>query len=639
MRGSLILGMTLNIYRRFFIYYENSGFYRVLLRIGHSFAKLAAGSRILNFFDREWKICSAWKESIIFRIFILPLRLLKYALNKLADGTNRIIEGSSAVGGMKVLLNSLFDMSSRIYGLLFLAFAAVQGLLDFGFNYKELALDMKGAIRLALFLFGTILILINRPLKSLFEGSIVGRIAHDFFIIQETTFSYKSEAERAIPDKNLEIVAVAAGILLSIPGYFMPPITFVLAVGGIAALVLILWRYEIGVFAVVGAIPLAPTMALLGLILITAASYGIRLFRDRSMKFTITVLDYFVVLFGIVLFVSSITSYTPNRSIFTLVIYAAYIMFYFILVNTIKTRQQLYTLVALLVLSTTFISLYGLYQLKTVGATSGAWVDTALFEDIKARVGSTFDNPNVLGEYLVLVIPAGIAMLWGQKGWISKLVTLGLTAVMLICLVYTYSRGAYIGLMLAFAIFAVLRDRRFVILGVIGLLLLPFVLPASVINRFSSIGNLSDTSSSYRISIWLGSLKVIKDYWPSGIGLGLEPFKLIYPKYSLNAAYAQHSHNIYMQLLIENGISGFLVFAAIIVVYYKTMLAGFFKTKDKFTSTFMIAVASGMAGYLAQGMVENLWYNNKVLLTFWVMLAFGMIAKALITKDNEVLNL
>jgi hypothetical protein len=43
-----------------------------------------------------------------------------------------------------------------------------------------------------------------------------------------------------------------------------------------------------------------------------------------------------------------------------------------------------------------------------------------------------------------------------------------------------------------------------------------------------------------------------------------------------------------------------------------------------------------MAGDLAQGMVENIWYNNRVLLTFWVMLAFGMIAKALITEDNGV---
>ncbi len=445
--------------------------------------------------------------------------------------------------------------------------------------------------------------------------------------------------EQTIKYKSLEITAVAAGVVLGILGYLLPTMVFLQAVGAIAGLALVLWKYEIGVFTVVAFIPLAPTMALLGLILLTAVSYGIRLFRDKSMRFRVNALDYFVVLFGIVLFYSSITSYTPNNSMFALLIHIAYILFYFILVNTIKTRQQLYAIVALLVLSSTVTSLYGLYQLKTVGATSEAWVDTTLFEDIKARVGSTFENPNVLGEYLVMIIPVAIAMLWGQKNWLSRLLTLGLTAIMLVCLVYTYSRGAYLGLMLAFALFAVLRDKRFVILGIVGLLLLPFVLPPSVINRFTSIGNLADTSSSYRISVWLGSLKIVQDYWPSGIGLGLEPFKLLYPKYSLAAAYAHHSHNIYIQLLIETGIAGFVMFFSMIVVYYKTLLAGFYKTKDRFTSTFMIAIASGMAGYLAQGMVENIWYNNRVLLTFWVMLAFGMIAKALITKDNEVVDI
>lgn len=642
MKDSLILGMLWNIYRRLLIYYDNSGLYRLMQRMGRDFTRLASGSSILGFFGREWNIEGSWKKSRIFKILILPLRLLKYASDKLSDGTNRIVGGSKALNGIRLLLESLYDMSSRVYGLLLLAMAITHGLLDFAAGFGDLLGGTSGVIRLALFLLGTMLVLINRPVGSLVKGSLVGGLIYDFFTVSGNIPFKETEASAkkcAAAYKGFEITAVAVGAILGVLAYFLPPMSFVLVAGGIAGSILVLWRYEIGVFAAVAAIPLAPTMALLGLILITAVAYVIRLFMDKSMKFRVNILDYFVVLFAIVLLYSSISSYTPGNSTFALLIHMAFIVFYFVLVNTVKTRQQLYTLIALLVISTTITSLYGLYQLKTVGATSEAWVDTTLFEDIKARVGSTFENPNVLGEYLVLIIPVAVAMLWGQKGWFSRLMTLGLAAIMLVCLVYTYSRGAYIGLMLAFAMFAVLRDRRFVILGVIGLIMLPFVLPPSVINRFTSIGNLSDTSSSYRISVWLGSLKLAKDYWLSGIGLGLEPFKLIYPKYSLNAAYAHHSHNIYIQLLIETGITGFMMFLAMMVVYYKTLLAGFFRAKDSFTSTFMIAIASGMVGYLAQGMVENIWYNNRVLMTFWVMLAFGMVAKALITKDNEVLEL
>lgn len=635
MKESLIFGMILKVYDRIVFYYENSMFFIVMQRLGHGFGKLAASSSILIFFDREWNIADTWKQSLVFRILASPLRWFRFASQRFSEGVNIAIEESRVLKAIRVFLENLFDMSTRVYGLLFITFSAVFGLLDFTSRNAGMLFGMSEIMKLALFLGGAVLILINRPVKALAEGSIVSKAVFGFFNVSHDAF-YDKRTEDAVLNKRFEITAIVTGTALGAMWHFLQPMAFALAVGGIAALVLVLWRYEIGVFAVAGFIPLAPTMALLGLILLTAVSFFIRLFRDKSMKLRSTILDYFVILFGMVLLYSFITSYTPGSSMLALLIHMAFIVFYFILVSTIKTRRQLYFLAALLVLSTTIASLYGLYQLKTVGATSEAWVDTTLFEDIKARVGSTFENPNVLGEYLVLIIPVAIAMLWGQKNWLSKLAILGLTAIMLGCLVYTYSRGAYVGLMLAFALFAVLRDRRFVILGVVGLLMLPFVLPASVINRFASIGNLNDTSSFYRISVWLGSLKLAQDYWLSGIGLGLEPFKLVYPKYSLNAAYAHHSHNIYIQLMIETGIAGLLMFFAIIAVYYKTLLAGFYKTKDKFISTFMIAVASGMAGYLAQGMVENIWYNNRVLLTFWVMLAFGVIAKALITEDNEV---
>ena len=176
--------MTLKIYEKLVYYYKNSRFYQVLQCIGRRFEKYAANSSILRFFDREWNIGSAWKRSLIFSICISPLRLFKYASNKLSYRTNSTLEGSKALKGTRAVLESLFYMSSRVYGLLFLTFAVTQGLLDLVSNNGELLLDMKGIIRVALFLVGTMLILINRPLKSLSDGSIVCGMAYDFFTVR-----------------------------------------------------------------------------------------------------------------------------------------------------------------------------------------------------------------------------------------------------------------------------------------------------------------------------------------------------------------------------------------------------------------------------------------------------------------------
>ncbi len=184
MKNSFIIRTLLKIYEKLLIYYKSSGFYRVMLMMGQSFGKLAAGSGILRFFDREWNIEIAWKRSLILRIILLPLKLLKYSSDKLSDRTNSTLEGSKALSGMRMLLEDLFNINTRVYGLLFLTFAVTQGLLDFAFNYGELLIDMRGIVRLVLFMLGTMMILINRPVKSLVEGSAVGRIAYDFFIVR-----------------------------------------------------------------------------------------------------------------------------------------------------------------------------------------------------------------------------------------------------------------------------------------------------------------------------------------------------------------------------------------------------------------------------------------------------------------------
>lgn len=184
MRNSIVIQVLINIYSKLALYYRYSAFCRVLGRLEESFRSSAASSCILGFFNREWKIGSAWKGSFTFKLVIQPLRLFRYGSDKLSDRTNIVLEGSKALSGTKTMLSSLFTMSTRVYGLLFLTYAATQGLLELVLRNGDILLDTKGIIRLALLLTGTVLILINRSLKSLMEGSIIGREAYDFFIVR-----------------------------------------------------------------------------------------------------------------------------------------------------------------------------------------------------------------------------------------------------------------------------------------------------------------------------------------------------------------------------------------------------------------------------------------------------------------------
>ncbi len=87
-----------------------------------------------------------------------------------------------------------------------------------------------------------------------------------------------------------------------------------------------------------------------------------------------------------------------------------------------------------------------------------------------------------------------------------------------------------------------------------------FVLPDTVITRFTSIGDLTDNSTSYRVYIWMGVLAMLKDYWLCGIGPGDAAFNMVYPAYSYNSIDAPHSHNLFLQMVCDAGICALVVF-------------------------------------------------------------------------------
>lgn len=69
-----------------------------------------------------------------------------------------------------------------------------------------------------------------------------------------------------------------------------------------------------------------------------------------------------------------------------------------------------------------------------------------MFSDISGRVVSTFANPNVLAEYLILMIPFAGAMLITSESKTERAFYPLTFASLAICLIFTWSRGAWLGL-------------------------------------------------------------------------------------------------------------------------------------------------------------------------------------------------
>lgn len=371
--------------------------------------------------------------------------------------------------------------------------------------------------------------------------------------------------------------------------------------------------------------PLLPTMAILALVCGGFFSLLLKLGVNRENRLAPSPLNGYVVLYAFIYFYTTLTSTTPSGSLFPGLLTIAFVLFFFGVTSCGMEGKNLNRMIGALVGVGVLVSLYGFYQFLFPEKFRNVWTDTDMFSTIAFRVYSTLENPNVLGEYFLLVIPLSCAVLLTADRWPKRIAALIATGIMGVCLILTYSRGCYLGLLFAAAVFLVLLDRRFLVVGIIAVALCPLYLPESVLSRFTSIGDMGDTSTSYRVYIWMGTLAMLKDYWFCGVGPGIDAYNMVYPEYAYNAITAPHSHNLFLQITCDSGVCGIVVFLIMMVSFYRMMFTAVRRETDKRARIFQIAGTSAITGFLVQSMTDYTFYNYRVMLLFWAMLGLCVV--------------
>ena len=89
-----------------------------------------------------------------------------------------------------------------------------------------------------------------------------------------------------------------------------------------------------------------------------------------------------------------------------------------------------------------FMGLHSIYQYLAKVPMPGNWVDTT--ENITTRAFSIIGSPNILGVIFVLFIPIAISMFITQKDKHMKIFYFITSAMMIVGLLLTLSRGAWL---------------------------------------------------------------------------------------------------------------------------------------------------------------------------------------------------
>ena len=550
-------------------------------------------------------------------------------LRRLRRRVMTAFDSSTIVCTVKRGMESLFSMTMKYYGIFCLTFG-----LSLALSSLYLGRTSGGYIESTRMLAGSCLLLAS--LVMLFSDATLGEaicssracdaVIFRFLGIRREIFEYSGRRHKGY-------TAFAAGLVLGLLSLKVSPLYIFVAIIGVIVMYIVLASPEAGVIIMFACLPFLTTMMLVGITLWTTLSYAIKVLRGKR-TFRFDSFDVVMLLFGFVLFLGGFFSSGGTASLKASLVFCCFMLGYFLVANLLRTTERIERMAAAMLIAALIVAAVGVFQYVT-GSAESTWQDTTMFSDISGRVVSTFANPNVLAEYLVMMLPICGAMLITSKRGTER-AFYPLTFIMLgLCLVFTWSRGAWLGFLAGAAMFLLIWSRKFMVAGWFGLMAvpaLPFILPPNIVSRFASIGNISDGSTSYRVSIWKGVSKIIKEYFFSGIGVGEAAFKNIYPLYSHEGIeLAPHSHSLYFQILVEVGILGLILFVALMALFFRGSFSFFDRRNNIYPYEGREALrlrmlsAAGMCGIMSmliQGFTDYVWYNYRIFLMFWMVIGF-----------------
>ncbi len=154
---------------------------------------------------------------------------------------------------------------------------------------------------------------------------------------------------------------------------------------------------------------------------------------------------------------------------------------------------------------------------------------------------------------------------WKYAAW-AAVVACGLG------LLWSYTRGAWIGAAASVFVMSLYLGRRVAIASVLaGVILVGGGSIASerFRDRLASIVSLTNQSNTERLDVWRANIAMFKDNPILGVGYGVneEIIGDYYAKLGITQEFGGHAHNNYLQFLSGTGILGFIAYTAFSLIF------------------------------------------------------------------------
>jgi len=276
---------------------------------------------------------------------------------------------------------------------------------------------------------------------------------------------------------------------------------------------------------------------------------------------------------------------------------------YILISNLFETEEKINKLFHAVLISVIVPSAVGFYQFFTDTGNQTVYGFNRIF--------ATFVHPNPYAFYLMMLLPIGIVLLL-KDGFSSRRIGLGiLCATMGISLILTYTRAAWIAILLVILLLGIFRYRKLLLISVPLFFLLIKFNPV-LMRRFADVFEFSsfyDPQNSFlwRIKLWGEAIPLI--FSTPILGHGLSSF---------GSYFRGDAHNDYIRVAFETGFIGLGAYLWILLSLLRRAIYMYKRIGIEYFKSLTLGFISIFMAYIVIMLSDNLMRSLVVQWYFWI---------------------
>jgi len=291
-------------------------------------------------------------------------------------------------------------------------------------------------------------------------------------------------------------------------------------------------------------------------------------------------------------------------------------LLFFIVLNTITDRKWVWRTILVMCVTIVFMDTYLLRQL--------VWFSTMASRE---KVHGTFVylGPNEVAAFYTQYTVVLLGVYFFMRKNIFKLFLMGLIGINIFCIMFLFSRAAYVSLFIGLLMICMFKKKVLLLpLVLIGIYWNVF-LPATMIERIEMTTNEYgefDESTATRFIIWDRAFELFSESPLIGVGFGVFPYE----------SGGWDTHNTYLRILSEQGLVGLTIFLILVGCFFLQGVRLYSRGDDEMSKGLGLGFAVCIIVLIINNFFGNRWDYIEISAYLWAFAA--LVARLNIISAN-----